>query len=261
MTASNDRARWFPYSYSRNKSDIIYMNQLLNCQDDYGCGTKDDCVHDPKWKIFNFEEYFSKEQYDYLSMGCSVSFGSEIKKSQTWRHNLPNSIDLSVPGMGIDAIWHNLRYLTSQDKVSFGKIIVLLPNLIRKTFRISRDGNWYNFIMTPNTQAPKHPNFSFKPEEMQELNERHTRFLVMDGQRYGTWILNKFIDWMNDSNLSNVYLSSWDNEVFGILEQRIENKERLLDQFDWNHMKDKSIDHPSPEAHQKWLGQIRKILV
>ena len=260
MTESNDRSLWFPGSYSRKKSDIIYMNQLLNCQGEYGCGTTENCVHDPKWKRFDFDEYFTKKHYDYLSLGCSVTYGSEIKKSQTWRYNLPNSIDLSVPGMGIDAIWHNLRHLTSQNKVSFGKIIVLLPNLIRKTFRIFRNGSWYNFIMTPNTQVSDHPNFAFRPEEMQELNERHTRFLVLKGQRYGLQILDQFIKWINSNKLKNIYISSWNDEVFDTLQRKISKKEILLEKFDWDYKKDRSIHHPSSEAHKKWLQQIENIL-
>ena len=138
MTAS-DRVRWFPYSYSTKKSDLIYMNQILNCQDEYGCGTKSTCEHDPKWKMFDFEQYFTKDSYDFLTMGCSVSYGTEIKKSETWRHNLNNTIDLSIPGIGIDGIWHNLKYLLSQNKIKFKKIIILLPDLRRRTFKIHKD--------------------------------------------------------------------------------------------------------------------------
>ncbi len=259
MTATNDRTKWFPYSYSEKKSDIIYMNQILNCLDEYGCGTKDSCEHNPKWKMFNFNEYFAKDRYDFLTMGCSVSYGSEIKKSQTWRYDLSNTIDLSVPGIGIDGIWHNLKCLLSQDKIIFDKIIVLLPNLARRTFRIHKDNHWFNFIATKNSEQPRHANFAFRPDEMKKLNDRHVRFLVLHGERYGRLILERFIKWINRSQIHGLFLSSWDDDVYRMLKDRVV-KATVLEKFEEGYQKIPGIHHPSPEAHKKWLRDITHIL-
>ena len=260
MTTSNDRSRWFPYSYSEKKSDMIYMNQILNCQDEYGCGTKRSCEHRPKWKMFNFNEYFTKERYDYLTMGCSVSYGSEIKKSDTWRYNLHNTIDLSIPGIGIDGIWHNLKYLMSQNKIFFDRIILLLPDLRRRTFKIQKDNLWFNFISTENSAQPRHANFAFRPDEMKKLNDQHTRFLILHGERYGQMVLKRFMNWVNHNHLPGLFLSSWDDDVFTMLQDGIDDKGMVLEKFPARYKIDHTINHPSPEAHKKWLGDITHIL-
>ena len=180
MDDTGHRSKWFPYSYSQNKSDIIYRSSILNCQSDYGCGTLDRCEHSPKWRMFKFNEYFTKDHYDFLTIGCSVSYGSEIKKSDTWRSHLTNSIDLSVPGIGIDAIWHNLKYLLSQDQVNFKKIVVLLPNLERKTFRIFKDQFYFNFINTGHDENNPHPNFAFTPRQMDSLMDKQKRVSAIE---------------------------------------------------------------------------------
>tara|TARA_B100000424_G_C22874214_1_gene465490 strand:+ start:230 stop:1009 length:780 start_codon:yes stop_codon:yes gene_type:complete len=259
MTAS-DRVRWFPYSYSTKKSDLIYMNQILNCQDEYGCGTKSTCEHDPKWKMFDFEQYFTKDSYDFLTMGCSVSYGTEIKKSETWRHNLNNTIDLSIPGIGIDGIWHNLKYLLSQNKIKFKKIIILLPDLRRRTFKIHKDKHWFSFITTESSIETPHANFAFRPEEMKKLNDRHTRFLMLHGERYGKMVLKRLINWINQNQFAGLFISSWDDDVFAMLKDGIIKKETVLDKFQSRYKKDHKIKHPSPEAHHKWLRDIDHIL-
>lgn len=260
MTASNDRSRWFPYSYSDKKSDLIYMNKILNCQDEYGCGTKSTCEHRPKWKIFDFNEYFTKERYDFLTMGCSVSYGSEIKKSQTWRHNIKNAIDLSIPGIGIDGIWHNLRYLLAQNKIIFDKIIILLPALSRRTFKIHKDNRWFNFITTETSEPIQHANFAFRPAEMKKLNDQHIRFLILNGETYGRRVLKRFIDWVNLKKVPGLFLSSWDDDVFTMLQDGIDDKGMVLKKFPARYKIDHTINHPSPEAHKKWLGDITHIL-
>ena len=260
MNYTGQRSKWFPYSYSDKKSDIIYRNSQLNCQSEYGCGTLPDCEHEPEWKVFNFDEYFTKNTYDFLTMGCSVTYGSEIKKSDTWRSHLDNAVDLSVPGIGIDAIWHNLKYLTSQDLVSFKKIIILLPSIPRKTFRIRRNNKYFNFISTGHDEDNPNLNFAFRPSEMEKLIESHRRYLMLNGERYGEKILGRFIDWLNARKNTNIYVSSWDDHVFESLTQKIEKKDLILPKFPYHHMADASIKHPSSGAHKKWLEQIAQIL-
>ena len=238
-------------------SVFIQPEQIcLNCQSDYGCGTLDSCEHSPKWRMFKFEEYFTKDHYDFLSIGCSVSYGSEIKKSDTWRSHLPNSIDLSVPGIGIDAIWHNLKYLVSQDKVDFKKIVILLPNIDRKSFRILKDKTYFNFIHTGHDENNPNPNFAFNPRQMDKLMEKQKRYLVMKGEIYGGRILNRFVDWLNRSGRENIYVSSWDSLAFDTLVKKVKNKDLVLPKFDVDHDPDESIVHPSPGAHKKWLELI-----
>ena len=256
MDDTGHRSKWFPYSYSQNKSDIIYRSSILNCQSDYGCGTLDRCEHSPKWRMFKFNEYFAKKHYDFLTIGCSVSYGSEIKKSDTWRSHLPNSIDLSVPGIGIDAIWHNLKYLVWQDQVNFKKIVILLPNLERKTFRIFKDQIYFNFITTGHDENNPPPNFAFTPRQMDRLMNRQKRYLVMNGQKYGQKVLKRFISWLNAKRQGNILISSWDDIVFDHLSNKIENKDAILPKFDYHHAPDPAIKHPSPQAHKKWFELI-----
>lgn len=257
MTESNDRSRWFPYSYSKNKEDIIYRSSMLNCTSEFGCGTFDDCEHNPKWKMFDFDQYFTKDQYDYLTMGCSVTYGSDIRKKDTWRSQLTNSVDLSVPGIGIDAIWHNLKFITNQNKIKFDKIIILLPSLTRKAFKIYRNGLWFDFLVAINEPTNINPNFAFKPQEMTEILEGHKRQLVQHGKRYNELVLDEFCEWLNKNQTTKIYISSWDTEVYSILEEKIKLASMLLEIFPAGYKPDPDHLHPSKDAHLYWFEKIK----
>ena len=229
----------------------------MNCTSAFGCGTLDHCEHNPKWKMFKFDDYFTENHYDYLTMGCSVTYGSEIKKKDTWRSQIPNSIDLSVPGIGIDAIWHNLKYLTKQTRVKFGKIVILLPSLTRKAFKIYRNGFWFDFLVAINETLADHPNFAFKPQEMTEIREGHKRQLVQHGRRYNELVLDEFCEWLNKNQTTKIYISSWDTEVYSILEEKIKSESMLIDIFPTGYKPDPKILHPSKDAHLYWFEKIK----
>ena len=106
---------------------------------------------------------------------CLMARKLKNLKSDTWRHNIKNAIDLSIPGIGIDGIWHNLRYLLAQNKIIFDRIIILLPDLRRRTFKIHKDNQWFNFITTETSDPNQHSNFAFRPAEMKKLNDQHIK--------------------------------------------------------------------------------------
>lgn len=255
MDISQDRLYWFPNTYSNNKKGIIYKNSILNCQSDYGCGTEDNCIHDPPWKLFKFEEYFKKDHYGHLTIGCSYTYGSEIKKEQTWRSFLTNSIDISVPGIGIDGMWQNLKYLTKQEGIKFDKIVIVLPDLCRKTFRVKNDDQYFNFIICPVMQDESNVNFAFHPREMKRLQDKFQRFVVMRGEEYGRRVLARMVKWLNCQEFE-FYISSWDNEVYRYLKKNID-QERLLEKFDTEYEINPNIKHASPLAHSNWFNRIK----
>ena len=225
----------------------------MNCTSEFGCGTLPDCEHSPKWKMFNFDEYFTKDHYDYLTMGCSVTYGSEIRKKHAWRSNLPNSVDLSVPGIGIDGIWNNLKFIANQHKVKFDKIIILLPGLTRRAFKIYRDGLWFNFLVSINETPSSYPNFAFRPNEMETILEEHKKQLVKHGEEYNRSILDSLCEWLNQNQTTKIYISSWDKEVYSIMQEKISSESMLLDLFP----EPCGILHPSTDAHRYWYDKIK----
>ena len=53
----------------------------------------------------------------------------------------------------------------------FDRIIILLPDLRRRTFKIHKDNQWFNFITTETSDTNQHSNFAFRPAEMKKLND------------------------------------------------------------------------------------------
>ena len=255
MDDQSKKLQWFPHSYSKNKKDIIFKNQILNCQSEYGCGTIPGCQHNPSYHRFEFKNYFKKKIYTYLTLGCSVTSGVEIKKKDTWPNYLTDAIDFSVPGIGIDAIWHNLNFLTNQKDVRFQKIIMLLPPLWRKTFRIKKNNLLFSFITTPTSGIDTRHNFAFRTKELEFYNNKHQRFVTLKGEQYGTRIMTRFVKWLKNQSF-DFFISSWESKTYHLLEKNFSGKE-LLPQFDAFYRNDPNIEHPSKYAHQKWFEQIR----
>lgn len=232
---------------------------MLNCNSDYGCGTEHQCEHDPPWKMFDFDEYFTRKEYEYLTMGCSVTYGSDIKKKDTWRSQLFDSVDLSVPGIGIDALWHNLKFIMKQTKVRFNKIIILLPSLTRRTHKIYKDGLVFHFLININEKQNRHPNFAFKPKEMDKIIEEQKRHLIENGEEYNKLQLDGLCDWLNQSHeqKTKFFISSWDTEVYSILAEKFKSQKVLLDMFPKDYKPNTAIPHPSADSHRFWFDKIK----
>lgn len=259
MTDVDVRKKWFPHSYSENKKDIIFRNHNLNCLSEYGCGTEPDCDHSPLYEIFSFDRYFDKKQYDFIAIGCSVTSGVELKVNETWPNFLTNCKNFAIPGIGIDAIWHNLKFLVNQNKVKFKKFVILLPDMQRKVFRIYRKNLYFNFISTPFSEIDLRPNFAFKPKEMTDLAKIHKKFLVLKGSQYGQRIFDRFIRWLKKQEI-DFHISSWDNLTYKSLKENFQNPQ-LLPRFNVKYKSNPDIKHPSKYAHQKWFEQIRHYIL
>ena len=192
-------------------------------------------------------------------MGCSVTYGSDIKKKDTWRSQLSDSIDLSVPGIGIDALWHNLKFIMKQTKVRFNKIIILLPSLTRRTHKIYKDGLVFQFLININEKPTHHPNFAFKPKEMDKIIEEQKRHLVETGKEYNKLQLDGLCKWLKQNHGQNTkfFISSWDTEVYSILTEKIKSQKVLLDMFPKDYKPNTANLHPSADAHRFWFDQIK----
>lgn len=256
-----DRTKWFPYTYSRYKNDLIYLNSILNCQSEYGCTLKKECEHDPKWQILDIKNFLNQENYDFLALGCSVSYGCEIKKKETWAGLVAESYsvaNLSFPGAGIDAIFNNLKILVENTNYRFKKIILLLPTLYRKTFKIKKQGLWFNFPLNVNHNSTRkiyHPNFAFRPQEMEKIEKNFHIELIKSGEIFGKKVLLRLLKWLKSNNL-NFYISSWDDDVYDILKKECSSVS-LLPKFNRHYKRDLSIGHPSSDAHRHWFEQIK----
>ena len=141
-----DRLVWFPYSYSTNRNHMVYLNSILNCQSEYGCYAEGTCLHDPPYKLFDPEGCRSDTPYDFVTLGCSFTSGTGIKKSLAWPSLLAENgkevLNLGIPGVGNDAILLNAKQLKKR-KIKFRKMIILLPDDVRRLFRVKKHGLFF----------------------------------------------------------------------------------------------------------------------
>jgi hypothetical protein len=175
---NRDRLLYFPNSYSVKRNDIVYKNSLLNCQSDYGCTTKIVCRHDPSWKIFEFDKFVTRDSYDYLFLGCSITAGTGILKKESWPALIADKdktvLTLGVPGGGCDTIFSNLKYILKK-KIKFNKIIILLPNMGRRLFKIKKNNLFFQIPITAEEDQTIHYYISSWNNEVYQILKQNTK--------------------------------------------------------------------------------------
>lgn len=257
-----DRLTWFPLTFSKNKSEIVFRNDTLNCTSDIGCWD-DSCIHTPLWQKFNFDQYVKNIHYDYITLGCSITAGTGILKKQAWpsliEQNGKNVLNFSVPGGGNDQIFLNVRELLRK-KVKFSKMIILLPGAGRQLLRISKHGYFFNNLIVANLDFMQtNFNIYFEKNELFDIYIKTQKKLLMsDFHKRDSRIIKKLLSLLYKKSI-DFYISSWDDDVYNVLKSCVK-KQNLLQKFNENRDKSVGIDgmHPAENIHKKWIENIKK---
>lgn len=253
-TKNKDRMTWFPFTYSKQRTGVVYKNGILNCLSRYGCFGGSDCRHHPPWQKF----IFKRKSYDMVAMGCSITAGTGIEKDRTWPRLLDKTfgtqtLNLGVPGSGTDQILNNVKYLIEQD-IQFKKLIILFPVFGRRLYRIRRHD--MNFNMIDVRDIPDMNIFFQKDELDQYFKERSRDRVTRYNPRRDQLIIRRIINIL-ESNGIDYHVSSWSRDTFGFLEQVVDQK-NLLPMFNKEQDSAVGIDgsHPAEAIHEKWAKSI-----
>jgi hypothetical protein len=269
-----DRIFWCPYYYSAKKDDFVFQNSLL---DDYGSDIRT-YNRDPRESIKKYRnvphhDYEIDRAYDVACFGCSVTYGEGLSVRDTWGHLLSeNSLNLAVPGLGVDGIFLNLKNALA--KFQFGKIVILLPNFDRKLIRLYLPGLDAVCRIPVNPQSLDWHHSRIKHWAWDMMGIQHDRsaleqwkatyqkrcldmVLAQDGQAYGKRVLDRMLTLLAHSG-KDFYLSSWDEEAYAHLRDRVDGAV-ILPFF---RSIDKAFDkmHPGPQSHAQWAEQIRPLI-
>ena len=270
VRSNQDRLFWCPYYYSTRKDDFVFNNSLL---DDYGSDIRtyrgDERTSIKKYKNSPHHDYNTDNVYDFACFGCSVTYGTGLSVKDRWSNLLsPDSLNLAVPGMGIDGIFLNLK--NALEKFQFQKIIILLPIFDRRLVRLRLPGvDAFCRIPVNSTSLDWHhsqikhwawemmgiQHNRSELEEWKRTYEKTCLNMVLEGDRggYSKRVLDRMLTLLLHSG-KEFYLSSWDEEVYAHLLERVDGS-RILPYF---RKIDTALDglHPGPRGHREWATQI-----
>lgn len=263
VNSNRDRFTWYPSTFSKNKNGIVFRNENLNCPNEIGCWSDGyNHNHNPPWQKFNLDQHLIHDHYDYIALGCSITAGTGILKREAWPNLLDqegyNVLNLGVPGGGHDQILLNVKEILSKG-IKFSKMIILLPGLGRRLLRLSKHGYFFNFFIKANMYFPEtHFNIYFKRKELIDIYEDARKKLVMgDHFKRDTRIIKRLIHLLRTNSI-DFYISSWDDDIYDVLES-CADKKNLLPKF--NEDKDNSVGvdgkHPHEDIHKKWFKTIK----
>jgi len=260
---NRDRFTFHPLNFSKNKKTFILRN-----------GTQYTHKKHPKdrWKKFDFKEFVQHDHYEYIALGCSVTYGVGIPEEEAWPSRLKkggtNVLNLGVPGGGIDQIFLNVIELL-RTKIQFSKIVILLPNIYRHLMRTNKYGYYFNNLVLPNVVSTENEiehigdgfNIYFTSAEQDIILKKGLRKLVLGkALKRNEKIIKRMMTLLGKKSI-DFKISSWDDETYGILESCVPEY-NLLPKF--NEDKDLSLgfdeDHPAGKVHEKWINIIKNRL-
>ena len=258
--SNRDRMKWFPMSYSKERSGIVYNNTIMNCQSPYGCFGAPDCTHDPLWKTFELDH----QDHDIVALGCSLTAGTGIIKERSWpsllaRGGKKRILNLGVPGAGCDSILVNLKKILNET-IGFKKIIILLPSMGRKLLRVKKNGFHFNFTFNPRKFDDQLQfNIFFDKDEHQGIVKKaHREMVLADTTRRETRIIHRIVSGLKKAGV-DFMISSWSDEVYEVLKS-CTDKKNLLPKFNGDNDRSTGRDglHPAEHIHEKWVRSIGK---
>lgn len=255
---NRDQFLWFPMTYSKERTSIVYRNSILNCQSPYGCFAGLDCHHDPLWKKYEL----SDKEYNFIALGCSVTAGTGIQKHRSWPALLGNgTLNLGVPGGGCDTMLNNIKSVIDK-KIRFKKVLMLFPSEGRRLYRLKKHGLTFNLPMLApiETNQPMDVgkfNIFFDKDELYDYSNKKSKELIVkyDPKRDHK-IIKRILKLLKDNDIE-FYMSSWSKDTYEFLKNFVD-RGNLLPMFNEEDDDSRGIDgsHPAESIHEKWVKSI-----
>lgn len=269
---NRDRLFWCPYYYSGKKDDFVFMNYR---PDDYisdvgpqGGGQGISKLKD--YRNIPHNEYDVDKIYDVAVFGCSVTYGTFLETKNFWSNLLSkNSLNLAVPGLGVDGIFLNLK--NSLKKFKFEKIIILLPNFERRLLRV-RLFESSEFCRIPITaldwahsrfkgwawdQVGVHVSQEQVGQWKKQYNKQFINLLRDEKCIYGKRVFSLLLSLCNSTN-KKFYFSSWDQEAYDHIVDTVDMS-NILPFFKTSDRAKDNV-HPGVRSHAAWANEVSKLV-
>ena len=255
---NRDQFLWFPMTYSKERTSIVYRNSILNCQSPYGCFAGLDCHHDPLWKRYEL----SDKEYNFIALGCSVTAGTGIQTHRSWPALLGNgTLNLGVPGGGCDTMLNNIKSVIDK-KIRFKKVLMLFPSEGRRLYRLKKHGLAFNLPMLApiETNQPMDVgkfNIFFDKDELHDYSNKKSKELIVKYDPKRDHKIIKRISKLLKDNDIEFYMSSWSKDTYEFLKNFVD-RGNLLPMFNEEDDDSRGIDgsHPAESIHEKWVKSI-----
>ena len=190
-------------------------------------------------------------EYDVVCIGCSYTYGAGVAKESSWPSLLGQKLNKSVGNFGvhgtsIHGCYRQLVHCLKNYKIK--KIILLLPKFERKLCRFNFLGNWAHYNFT--AQSPE-----LGPYQMYDYKDQMKK-MIKHSRRNGERLI-KYMTKLNE----NIYLTSWDKEVYDSIPADENKKLPLfpdLDAFPERSSKKTSDGlHPHRNHYQLFVNNIK----
>jgi len=260
-----DKFHWFPYYYSKNKIDFVYINTLATCQGVEGCWQEEKTEHLSGLQNIPYNPSVKPEVNDKFALGCSQTYGTAVDRTQTWP-GLLGYKNFGVPGAGIDAIFYNAYKIVELFKPK--TMIIMFPEMSRKLLEFERRGHFFRIPITISSRklfdrdfgegtfplgmespwSTRH-DFWIGSKEINELILQTERQMVEDENNdHSKHYLQKI-----SALPCDIHVSSWSEETYEILPNYFKN---VLPFF---RMADRALDgkHYGPLSHKNWVEELK----
>lgn len=262
---------WTMWYRSGSRWDWVYDNTRTDCGSELAgcwdgeCGDPERTTHLDhlrQWANTPHDPWDATGTYDHGCFGCSVTQGSAIRRGDQWPSLLPGTnINLAQAGAGVDAIWMNLERAIRSFHMD--RIILLLPSWHRRLERTHRHGETLRMPITVMSRAtpPTEPCSAWwHTQDREAMRHRGQRLLVRrDHRRRGLRIVDR-IRYLLEGWGGRYWIGSHDPEVHQDLERlSVMGPRNLLPLFD-NDLGAVDGQHPSAQAHQRWIHEILPLI-
>jgi hypothetical protein len=252
-----DKLYWFPTYYSKNKIDFVYQNNLATCQGVEGCWQDEKTEHLSGATNIPYDPSVKPEVNDKFALGCSVTYGTAVDRTQTWPALLGYE-NFGVPGAGVDAIFYNAYKIVELFKPK--TMIIMFPDMSRRMLEFERKGHFFRMPITSSTRGfltgdfnqgtfPLRPNFWIGSKEINELVLQRERQMVEDENNdHSKHYLQKI-----SALPCDIRVSSYNLETYKILPNYFKNVLPFFNSLD------KALDdsHPGPLSHKNWVEELK----
>ena len=154
--------------------------------------------------------------------GCSFTYGQSQPDTHTWPYLLSektgkNFLNLGIPGVGIDAIYNNLKLLYQKNK--FSQTVILFPGFERRMVRSKIDNLWIRCSNKSNITQIQNPYHFYTNEELIKKWKTVNQKIIMDvANQYSKRFLHKIVNFCNANSIT-LYCSSYIDDNYEYLQQ------------------------------------------
>ena len=251
--------------------DDLYIRSTRS--NNWHCSTrKDDYIFQYEHTNNSFSDKYRDRDHKGFTdkfipcFGCSFTFGAYQPSLYTWPRLLAkktgsNYLNMGIPGIGVDVIYHNLKLL--HKRKGFNQCLILFPNFDRRVVRCKVDDKYISIPSNVDLSCVTCEYSFFRNKKILTRMQQVRNNIIKDKRnRYSKIFLTKIIKYCKSNNVK-LSVSSWgdDDEVYNYL--KLQDEVNLLPKFPSLFIfKERADDksHPHKKHYEYFVEQIIKFL-